>query len=86
MHQKLATSSIEDGLDFACNLAVSGILAISEHNPSKTPALLHYLAQYVQFRYVNEFVTASVIEHFSGFIYGRSRYTRSVSQSVPGTK
>ena len=54
----LATSSTEDGLDFACNLAVSGILAIAEHNPAKAPVLLRYLAQYVEFRYVNELVLA----------------------------
>ena len=58
MHQNLATSSTEDGLDFACNLAVSGILAIAEHNPAKAPALLRYLAQYIEFRYVNELVLA----------------------------
>ncbi len=58
MQQNLATSSTEDGLDFACNLAVSGILAIAEHNPAKAPALLRLLAQYVEFRYVNELVLA----------------------------
>lgn len=58
MQQNLAASFIEDGLDFACNLAVSGILAIAEHNPAKAPVLLRYLAQYVQFRYVNELVLA----------------------------
>ena len=58
MHQNLATSSAEDGLDFACNLAVSGILAIAEQKSAKAPVLLRYLAQYVQFRYVNQLVLA----------------------------
>ena len=58
MQQNVATSSTEEGLDFACNLAASGILAIAERNPAKAPVLLRYLAQYVEFRYVNELVLA----------------------------
>ncbi len=52
--QNLATSSTEEGLDFACNLAVNGMLAIAEGNPAKAPELLRCLAQYVEFRYVGE--------------------------------
>jgi hypothetical protein len=49
MNQKIATSSIEEGLDFACNLLISGLQIDAETNPNRSPELLRYVAQYIQF-------------------------------------
>jgi hypothetical protein len=51
---RLATSSVEEGLDFACNL-LSDLLAERVNAfPGEAPALLRDLALYVSLRYAGE--------------------------------
>jgi hypothetical protein len=54
MPYSLATTSEEEGLDFACNLAVRGLIGIAQLSPEKAPETLIHFAQYVQFRYAGE--------------------------------
>jgi hypothetical protein len=50
----IATSSIHDGLDFACSLLSSAIAAAGQSEPAKAVLLLNELTSYIQFRYVGE--------------------------------
>jgi hypothetical protein len=63
MQNNIVTTSTEEALDFACNLAVSGVLVTEKNQPENAPELLRYLAQYIQFRYVGEFQRA--VEYLS---------------------
>ena len=51
---QIATSSTEEGLDFACSLIVDAIIRYSEAHPEQAKELLQILANYIQFRYVGE--------------------------------
>ena len=50
----IATSSTEEGLDFACNLLIGAIQAASADPSFYSRAILSSLAQYLRFRYVGE--------------------------------
>jgi hypothetical protein len=50
----IATSSVEEGLDFACNLASNAIRVAGASSPLKAQVLLQDLAMYVSLRYVGE--------------------------------
>jgi hypothetical protein len=59
----IATSSIQEGLDFACSLLSDAIAAEGRSGPAKAVQLLNELTSYIQFRYVGEEVL--VIESLS---------------------
>jgi hypothetical protein len=59
----IATSSIEEGLDFACSLASDAISRAGTADPAQAQRLLHELTSYVQFRYVGELLLAA--EHLA---------------------
>lgn len=50
----IATSSVQESLDFACSLLSSAIAAAGQSEPAKAGALLNELTSYIQFRYVGE--------------------------------
>jgi hypothetical protein len=50
----IATGSVGDGLDFACNLLAGALARAAEDAPSTAPSLLRTLAEYVSFRYAGE--------------------------------
>jgi len=56
---KIATSSPEEGLDFACNLIATAVSKDADSHPERACELLRTLAQYVQFRYVGELELAA---------------------------
>ena len=51
---QVATSTPEDGLDFAASLLCGGIQAQVATEPKDGPSIAASLAQYIQFRYVSE--------------------------------
>ncbi len=50
----IATHSIGEGLDFACNLLVNALAEVAENTPAGAPALLRTLAEYISYRYAGE--------------------------------
>lgn len=50
----IATSSLEEGLDFACNLLAHGLGEAARRNPSEASAMLTRLTQYISLRYAGE--------------------------------
>jgi hypothetical protein len=64
MTPHIATASIEEGLDFACNLVSSAISAKSESSPEMSKQLLHELVRYIELRYVGEPLLA--LEYIAG--------------------
>lgn len=54
----IATSSAEEGLDFACSLASDAIDRAGIANADSAAKLLHELTSFVQFRYVGELALA----------------------------
>jgi hypothetical protein len=50
----IATHSIGEGLDFACNLLADALAATAENAPAAAPEILRTLAQYISFRYAGE--------------------------------
>lgn len=50
----IATSSIREGLDFACSLLSSALAAAGRLNPENAVSLLNELTNYIQLRYVGE--------------------------------
>lgn len=50
----IATSSIHEGLDFACSLLSDAIAAAGQSEPAKAVLLLNALTSYIRFRYVGE--------------------------------
>jgi hypothetical protein len=50
----IATNSVGEGLDFACNLLADALVRAAEEAPSTAPSLLRTLAEYVSFRYAGE--------------------------------
>jgi hypothetical protein len=63
-HETIATSSVEEGLDFACSLLSSAVPHEGKANPEKTQQLLNELAQYIRLRYVGELLLA--LEYLAG--------------------
>ena len=55
---ELATSSAEEGLDFAASLLSGGIQAQVAARPGEAAQIAVSLAQYVQYRYVSELALA----------------------------
>ena len=53
-HPGIATSSIEEGLDFACNLLAGAFESVAANNSSDARSTLSSLAQYLSFRYAGE--------------------------------
>jgi hypothetical protein len=62
--EQIATSSVEEGLDFACSLLSSAMSAEGDAHPQKAQQLLRELASYMQLRYVGERLLA--LEHLAG--------------------
>jgi hypothetical protein len=58
MDAKISTTSVEEGLDFACSLLSSAIHAEAESAPTKACSLLQGLTRYVELRYVGELLLA----------------------------
>lgn len=50
----IATTSVGEGLDFACSLASTAIARAGDANPEWRGELLNALTAYIQFRYVGE--------------------------------
>jgi hypothetical protein len=50
----ISTTSIGDGLDFACSLASTAIARAGESGSENCGELLNALTAYIQFRYVGE--------------------------------
>lgn len=50
----IATGSVGEGLDFACNLLADAIAHAADESPNAAPVLLRTLAQHVSFRYNGE--------------------------------
>ena len=50
----ISTTSIGEGLDFACSLASTAIARAGESRPEDSGKLLNALTAYIQFRYVGE--------------------------------
>lgn len=51
---RIATHSIGEGLDFACNLLSKSLEHTADIKPDAAPLLLRTLAQYISFRYAGE--------------------------------
>jgi hypothetical protein len=62
--EAIATSSVEEGFDFACSLLSSAVAREGEANPEKAQRLLNELTQYIQLRYVAELLLA--LEYLAG--------------------
>jgi hypothetical protein len=56
---KLATTSPEDGLDFACNLVATALSREADSHPERACDILRTFTQYVEFRYVGELELAA---------------------------
>ena len=63
--EKIATSSVEEEMDFACSLISDAIAEEGRAKPEKASELLQELTSYIQFRYVGEFELA--VEYLAGF-------------------
>ncbi len=57
--QHIATSSVGEGLDFACSLISAAVAAEGDANREKAHQLLRELANYVEFRYAGELLLAA---------------------------
>jgi hypothetical protein len=55
---QIATSSVEEGLDFACSLLSDAIDSLGNAHPEKAPEVLSDLTHYVRLRYVGELLLA----------------------------
>ena len=66
--EHIATSSVNEGLDFACSLLSSAIAEEGEAHPERALSLLHELTRYIELRYVGE--TLLALEYLAGL--GRS--------------
>jgi hypothetical protein len=56
---KLATSSPEEGLDFACHLIATALSTEADSHPERACRILRTFSQYVEFRYVGELELAA---------------------------
>jgi len=66
--EPIATSSVEEGLDFACSVLSSAVAQEGVARPEKAVSLLNQLARYIELRYVGE--TLLALEYLAGI--GRS--------------
>jgi hypothetical protein len=64
--EQIAKSSVEEGLDFACNLLMSS-LATGEEQPQMAQQLLKELAHYITLRYAGELLLA--LEYLAGLAH-----------------
>ena len=62
--EKIATSSVGEGLDFACSLISDAVSKEGKNKPEKALQLLEELSSYVQLRYVGELGLA--LEYLAG--------------------
>lgn len=53
-HLGIATTSIEEGLDFACNLLVGAFESVAANDSSDARSTLRSLAHYLSLRYAGE--------------------------------
>lgn len=60
----IATSSVEDGLDFACSLISPALSELGHAKPDQAPRLLNDITQYIRLRYVGEPLLA--MEYLAG--------------------
>ncbi len=54
MKDIIATTSIGEGLDFACNLVSVSLSEVARQKPNLMKELLHYLTSYIVYRYAGE--------------------------------
>ncbi len=54
MSEKISTTSIGEGLDFACNLVSPALSELAQNKPDCTKELLDTLVSYIGFRYAGE--------------------------------
>ena len=54
----IATSSSEEGLDFACSLLSGALDRFAQDRSERSSEVLHELAMYIQLRYVGELLLA----------------------------
>jgi hypothetical protein len=59
VQMKLATTSPEEGLDFACNLVAAAVSREAKLHPERAAVILGTLTQYIEFRYVGELQLAA---------------------------
>ena len=52
--EQIATHSVGDGLDFACNLLACVISRCADQRPEASHDILKALAEYITYRYVGE--------------------------------
>lgn len=52
--EQIATHSVGEGLDFACNLLASAIVRMADQRPEAASSILKSLAEYISFRYSGE--------------------------------
>ena len=52
--QRIATHSVGDGLDFACNLLSGALGRAADSMPDRAPGLLRKIAEYIGLRYAGE--------------------------------
>ena len=60
----ISTQSIEEGLDFGCNLLCSALRLQGDTDPAQAQVLLQELTQYLSLRYVGELGLA--LEYLAG--------------------
>ncbi|HVH18189.1 MAG TPA: hypothetical protein VNF72_07810 [Myxococcota bacterium] len=66
---QIATSSIEEALDFAFNLLMGPIAATGRANPQLAVELLEQIENFVHPRYVGELeIALEYIEHFASLV------------------
>ena len=54
----IATSSVDEGLDFGCSLLSSAIAKAGDNKPDSANLLLRTLTQYIELRYAGELYLA----------------------------
>lgn len=64
---QIATYSIEEGLDFGCNLLMSSIRDITETQSQMAQQLIRELTLYISVRYAGEFLLA--LEYLAGLAH-----------------
>jgi hypothetical protein len=58
---QIATHSVSEGLDFACNLLASAMGRLADQRPEAASDVLKTLAEYISYRYAGEDLLA--LEH-----------------------
>lgn len=52
--EQIATRSVDEALDFACNLLAGAIRSLPDRTPEAAPNVLKTLSEYISFRYAGE--------------------------------